>query len=197
MLIIKKIACVIFVCILCGCSQNKGLETENDFFFPNDKETFVYNAEFTFGNEVDLVKEVELQVNLVTKGEAGNIYQMAIEGVEAEEYIRSRLNMGFFYVATDEIYLYRGEAVPTESEVVEKGIIICQNASRESEAREDGMQDYIECDGKKCYYGSYNVLTETGFYETFVWEKGIGLKEYKSGFGAEREGIHIILKSSE
>ena len=42
-----------------------------------------------------------------------------------------------------------------------------------------------------CTYRSYNDLTETGYYERFVWEKGKGLIEYKSGFGAERDRIYL------
>lgn len=56
---------------------------------------------------------------------------------------------------------------------------------------EKGWHEEIMVEGTVCTYRSYNDLTETGYYERFVWEKGKGLIEYKSGFGAERDRIYL------
>lgn len=50
-------------------------------------------------------------------------------------------------------------------------VIVCQNISKE-----DTLQD-----------------TEKGYYESFIWKKGIGLWEYRSGYGARREHMEIFL----
>ncbi|MCM1231903.1 MAG: hypothetical protein NC124_18220 [Clostridium sp.] len=193
----RFIPLIIIICFFGGCNQSDGTEpakTENKFFFADDASGKIYDANFSFDNAYDLLEEVELQIICVAKEKQGIVYQLKIEGVDAEEdYIKSRLELGFFYVTDDKIYLYRGHEIPKEQDFLLNGIIICQEDSRE-ELREDGMRDYIEYNGQQCYYGSYNTLTDTGFYEMFVWEKEIGLTQYKSGFGAADEEIYITLK---
>lgn len=47
----------------------------------------------------------------------------------------------------------------------------------------------LEVKGNERVYHSYNNQIETGFYESFIWEKNIGLISYESGYGAERDSI--------
>ncbi len=63
-----------------------------------------------------------------------------------------------------------------------------EHALSETEA---GFHHYIDVENDEIIYHSYNNLTETGYYETFVWKIGVGLIQYKSGFGAERESIKL------
>ncbi|MCM1233634.1 MAG: hypothetical protein NC489_26265 [Ruminococcus flavefaciens] len=193
----RFIALIIMVCFFGGCNQSDRIElprTENEFFFADDTDGKIYDANFSFDNVYDLIEEVELQVICVAKEKQGIVYQLRIAGVDAEEdYMKSRFELGFFYVTNDKIYLYRGNEIPKEQDFLANGIIICQEDSKEEELRDDGTRDYIEYDGRQCYYGSYNTLTDTGFYETFVWERGVGLIQYKSGFGAAGEEITITL----
>ena len=57
-----------------------------------------------------------------------------------------------------------------------------------------GWHESITVNGDICEYRSYNDLTETGYYEGFLWEKGKGMLEYRSGVGAEMDGIELQIK---
>lgn len=36
-------------------------------------------------------------------------------------------------------------------------------------------------------------MVESGYFETFIWERNIGLKYYKSGYGAEFSLVELEL----
>lgn len=50
-------------------------------------------------------------------------------------------------------------------------------------------------DGSRREYRGYNTLTETGYYESFIWEAGKGLVEYRSGYGAGADAVELLLES--
>lgn len=43
-------------------------------------------------------------------------------------------------------------------------------------------------------FHSYNSKVETGYYETFDWEKNKGLTHFRRGYGAGRDSIELYLK---
>lgn len=58
---------------------------------------------------------------------------------------------------------------------------------------ESGFHSYLEVKGDKREYHSYNNQVSTGYYESFIWEKGKGLINYRSGYGAESNSIELQL----
>lgn len=40
-------------------------------------------------------------------------------------------------------------------------------------------------------YCAYNNEIESGYFETYIWERDVGLKYCKSGYGAERDLVEL------
>ena len=130
----------------------------------------------------------------------GKLYELKldfIEGVPIE-----RLCLGYFYVQKDKIYkielteenlnkVKKGEGLPDSS------VIVCQDKELKDTLSKDepGFHHYLEVDGDKREYHSYNNQVSTGYYESYTWDKGKGLINYRSGYGAERDSIELQLKN--
>lgn len=203
--------------VFCGCSDdihNKKLPVQiksdldtdiplNPFFFP-DKTNKEYNAKFTF-LDTSLPDNIKLTISEVLCFESGVLYELRIDcdndfsGRDNNGW--DRFQIGYFYVQEKVIYLLRGqdiiESIKSEEDIIKLGTIVCQNEEMEDTLHADelGWHEYILVNDNQCEYHSYNNLTETGFYESFTWEYGKGLVEYRSGFGAESEGIELQLIS--
>lgn len=182
-----------------GSKSNKQEIVRINPFFINEGEQ-VYNARFSelsSNNEV----EVKLLTEMVKEYENGILYEVKISSDKEVQdvYGTDRLNLGYFYVQSDKIYLIKDESVQgetmTEAELVGKGIIICQENEKKDLLLEDekGWHEYILVDGDRREYHGYNTLVETGYYERFIWEAEKGLIEYKSGFGAENYDIQLSI----
>lgn len=53
-----------------------------------------------------------------------------------------------------------------------------------------GWHQHLKVDGARRYYGGYYQYPQhSGYWETFIWEKGTGLVYYASGY---REGVNYI-----
>lgn len=48
-----------------------------------------------------------------------------------------------------------------------------------------------------CKMHEYNNQVETGYYETIIWKKNVGITLYKSGYGAQRDSMEIELEESD
>jgi hypothetical protein len=59
---------------------------------------------------------------------------------------------------------------------------------------EPGWHHYVTVNGDIIESHSYDKQVESGYYETFIWEKGRGLIYYASGYGAERDSIELTIK---
>lgn len=144
------------------------------------------------------MKKSNLQIILKEKYPDGFLYELNIDyGEEIEEDIKERLWLGYFFVTNNKIYRisnFSQKEVLTPDDFYQKGIVVCQEEAIENHLRSDGISEYIKADGDIRQYGQYNTLTETGFYERFVWKKRKGFIQYVSGFGAERDVIEIIVK---
>lgn len=194
--------------IVCGVSiylcrqdiflKDWGTNEDSSFFFPN-KGTWEYYARFTEVSEASDEK-IELHVMTVCNIKNDVVYELLIEtNQEIQDRYGERLNLGYFFVTEDKIYLIREEILQWESltkeTLINIGTLVCQDEEKKDAlaSGESGWHEYIEADGNIRKYCGYNSLTETGYYEQFVWEKGTGLVKYKSGYGAEADGIELSL----
>lgn len=176
----------------------------NPFFFEDDVAIADYNARFTFTG-LDLPNEVELLITEVLSYENGIMYELKINYSEdfrgRNYYGWDRFHLGYFYVQKDKIYLIQDQnvfdSIKTEEDIINSGIIVCQEEEMKDALNENegGWHEYILVNGNQREYYGYNSLSETGFYEMFIWEQGKGLIEYKCGFGAEKDDIELSLIS--
>ncbi|HEY9062691.1 MAG TPA: DUF5991 domain-containing protein [Pseudobacteroides sp.] len=169
---------------------------DNAFFFKDSVSELNYNGRFLFGESVE--KEIKLYINEVTSGNSGRIYEFKLDSIDGVP--KERLILGYFYVKKDKIY----KIEPTEEnlnkfksnkEIANDSIIVCQDTEIKDTLSDDepGWHHYLKADGDKREYYSFNNLVETGYYESFAWEKDKGLINYRSGYGAERDSIEIQL----
>lgn len=176
-----------------------GATAQTPFFFDHGTEMVEFEAEFA-GTPFGEYEQAKIQVEQVAQGENGILYTLMIES-DAEaagrySYGGDRFFLGYFYVTEDKIYrMDEAEMevdIKNEEEFPAKGTVVCQETGKEDSLKaEKGWHEMITVDGTVCTYRSYNDLTETGYYESFVWEKGKGLIEYKSGLGAEKDRIYL------
>lgn len=99
------------------------------------------------------------------------------------------------------------ETFDTDEKLIENGELVCCMERLEDElGKEDlgenemgtpiseiGKHFSIIPEGERITYSRYDTKPngETDFYENFVWERGKGLVEYRSGFRAEAEILYI------
>ena len=99
------------------------------------------------------------------------------------------------------------ETFDTDEKLIENGELVCCMERIEDElGKEDlgknemgtpiseiGKHFSIIPEGERIAYSRYDTKPngETDFYENFVWERGKGLVEYRSGFRAEAEILYI------
>lgn len=180
---------------------------KNPYFFQENIQTADYDTKFTFWDDDSLPAEMELSINELLHFDNGTLYELKLNYDETfngrDYYGWDRFHLGYFYVQEDKIYLIREagviEHIQTEADILSQGTIVCQQEELKDtlEEEEKGLHEFITLNDNQCEYHSYNNLTETGFYETFVWEKGKGLVRYKSGFGAERDDIELQMHDYE
>lgn len=169
-------------------------------YFQDDISDLRYEGQFIFQN----IDKIEVAINMKTYEESKNgklfeLYLDTIKGVPNE-----RLSLGYFFEVGDKIYKINPteenlEMIKDNEEVPDDSIIVSQSSElpdvlAEGEA---GFHHYINIEDGKIKYHSYNDLIETGYYESFTWEKGTGLVFYQSGYGAERETIKLNLISNQ
>ncbi len=207
---IKSFRIILLVCcLLCGCSQERinqedSSEQAVNYFFPQEVVSQEYTAVFSgFSGQAEQ-KDVTLSVKEVQHFKEGILYELKVDSNEEElnsyeEYRGKWWNIGFFFVKEDEIYLIRGEEIlnsfQSADEIQNAGTLVCNEAGKEDILGEDqkGWHEYIVVDGDRREYHAYNNLTETGYYECFVWEAGRGLVRYWSGYGARSNDIELFL----
>lgn len=99
------------------------------------------------------------------------------------------------------------ETFDTDEKLIENGELVCCMERLEDELgkkdlgenemgtpiSEIGKHFSIIPEGERITYSRYDTKPngETDFYENFVWERGKGLVEYRSGFRAEAEILYI------
>ncbi len=164
----------------------------NPYFIDDD--SISLNGSFLFDDDIE--KEVALRINQITTLKEGRLFELKIDPIEGIP--DDRLNLGYFYEQKDKII----RILPTEENlkglkndnvIPPDSVIVCQGdeiKDKLSQA-EKGWHQYIEINADKCEFHSYNNQVDTGYYESFTWEKNKGLVYYQSGYGAGRDSIEL------
>ena len=177
--------------------EANSIDISNSFFFKNDISLVEYDGTVSFDKTTETT--VNLNINELNHFIDGKLYELKLEPIEGIP--EDRLNLGYFYVQKDKIYkidatqenlnqLKASELLPEES------VIVCQEQEMKDSLgqEETGWHHYIEINGDKRIYHSYNNQVSTGYYESFTWEKGSGFINYSSGYGAGRDSIDISIE---
>lgn len=184
-------------------------------YFYSQTECFL-SADITYiGYELLTTVNGELKLQWLKEYNNGNLYKLTVEPVSditrclGEE----RLNI-YFYVTADNIYrlwswvvqnkeviaFYDDDALlmeilDTDEKLVENGELVCcmDEKTDELELSEIGSHVVIIQGEEKITYNRVDIGANGNrdFYEDFVWEKGKGLVEYKSGYRMEAEILYI------
>ena len=166
----------------------------NPFFFVTTDSKPAYKGMFLFDDIAK--KDVTLNINKIADLTHGKLYELKLEHIEGVP--NERLSLGYFYVQQDKIYKIK----PTEanlnmiktSEILPDGsIIVCQDTEIKDvlEKDEPGFHQYLDINGDRREFHSYNNQVSTGYYESFAWERDKGLINYQSGYGAGRDSIEL------
>lgn len=180
--------------------NDKEIVAESFFFSPGIEEQRV-NIVSTIP---DLPNKMDLLINHIESYPKGDLYELRLD-YEQEFSSKNydgwdRRNLGYFYVEGNLIYRVKENEADeictwSEEELKNSGTIVCQESPLEDklgvEAR--GFHETIDIDGNSCIYKSYYNNVETDFYEGFIWEKGKGLVNYYSGYGAQSFYLEIDL----
>ena len=191
---------------LTSCS-NVGTVKNNPYFYTEKQVELKASAQY-YELESCEEKEIKAEITMIKEYEEGDLYKLAIEpiGTLGEE----RLNI-YLYVTEDKIYrlwsytnqedeiieFYNDDKMlikylNTDEKLVENGEVVCQS-EEVSEETEPGVDYSILYTEDKVIYSRCDKREngEPGFYEWFTWEKGVGLVDYGSGFGAERDILYL------
>ena len=156
----------------------------NEFFPHQDGDIIGYTGEFMFDDIADF--DGEVKVEKMGETDDGILYCLNIlePGIELIDNFSYNTDCSKIYlnVTKDEIYLYDYD----ENGNGFKTLIMSAETTEHPTAYE------FYNDGTTSVYREANTDVETGFYQRFVFEKGIGLVEYRRGYGAGRN--HIELK---
>ena len=170
----------------------------SSFFFKDNVSQLNYKGSFLFDD--DLEKDVKMHISEVANLKYGKLYELKLDAIEGIP--NDRLNLGYFYVQKDKIYKIQPteenlSKLKTSEELPNDSVIVCQNKEIKDTLSEDesGWHHYMELNGNKREYHSYNNKVETGYYESFIWEKNKGLINYRSGYGAESDSIELQLSN--
>ena len=202
----KRALIVFAICFLLayGCaktdtSQKNAIDTSyanNKFFFANTDSKLAYKGTFLFDDMIE--QDVTLNIKEIVDLTYGKLYELKLEHIE--DVPDERLSLGYFYVQEDKIYkmdpseenlgnLKTSEQLPVYS------MIVCQDKEIKDTLWEDepGFHQYLDINGDRREFHSYNNQVSTGYYESYTWEKTKGLIYYESGYGAGRDSIALAL----
>lgn len=181
------------------------LEGENSYFFPKGTDALDFGLRGQYFIN-PMPEETRLTVELVKSYGSGNLYELKFyedysgtgrySGGTREGW--DRFHLGYFYVRGEKIYRImdidaEGIMNWSEQELMTKGQLVCQSEPMDDQldSEEKGFHEVIVIEGNTCRYSSWENYVETGFFETFVWEKGKGLMEYYAGYGAGAEYLEL------
>lgn len=169
---------------------------DNPYFFKSNISQLNYNGKFLFDDIMD--QDINLNINELANFKNGKLYELKIDAIEGVP--DNRLNLGYFYVQKDKIYKIESteeniDKLKTSEELLNDSVIVSQDKEIKDVLGKDeqGFHHYLEINEDKQEYHSYNNQVDTGYYESFIWEKDKGLVNYRSGYGAERDSIELQL----
>ena len=188
-------------------------EISNPYFCikGDDKIDFKGVAWFLTFGDIPIPKyKTKINFIEITKLKRGILYQLRIDQMSDNEIPKERLSLGYFYVQGDKIIrIWENADYEAESNVwgisqealkdlenndiiPKHSAVVCQENEIKDVLDEDelGWHQYLKVDGTRRYYGGYYQYPHhSGYWETFIWEKGTGLVYYKSGY---RDGVDYI-----
>ena len=153
-----------------------------------------YKAEYMFD---DIINEnIFLEFKLVINLNNGKIYSIKI--ITDSDIPNERKSLGYFYVTKEKIYKINLdvniiEKAKNDEIILKNSSVVYQKQSKNDKLgkKVKGFHENIVINKNKVIYNSYNNEVETGYYESFIWDNEGKLKEYKSGYGAERDSIEL------
>lgn len=180
---------------------------ENPYFFP--KNISFITAEMTYYYIGERGTTVELELHWLRQYDKGCLAKLSIVPFdEMPDYVdESRLNT-YFYVTDSEIYLIPSSIVQgdeiitfynddtavvsildTDEKLMENGELVCSTGDVEDQLIEGevGTHISIEHQGNQIIYNRKDVsqLGDLDYYESFVWEEGVGLVDFQRGYNTE------------
>ena len=184
--------------------------TEIRKFFQEDYMDLKANAEYVDDGKFEK-STVFAEWYLVKNYEYGSVYRLKVEPVGNLK--PDRLNT-YFYITNDKIYRLWGfvygenevidfcdndelltEILDTDEKLKNNGVVVCQDEEIEDELEEyeEGQHTSLHKWKNKISYNSYykKANGDLNYYETFVWEEGKGLVEFRSGFRVERDILYL------
>jgi hypothetical protein len=194
--------------------SDENINFENPYFY-SQTDCF-YSADIQY-IDVDTVTTIngELELQWLKEYNNGNLYKLMVEpDGNIIDYLGNERLIIYFYVTADKIYrlwsyvvqdgklieFYNNdilliETLNTDEKLIENGELVCctEDKTDESELSEVGKHVTIVQQGEQITYNRVDI-GESGnreFYETFVWVKGNGLVEYKSGYRMEADILYI------
>lgn len=179
--------------------ENPSNYLENQYCFQRQKSPILYKSKTTFFADIDELKTLGLLVNHIMDFENAKLFELKVDYNEDFSVRYSigwdRLFLGYFYVTDKTILFFRDPQILNDGEnaILKYAAVVCQEEAMDDKLAQDekGFHEYIEVDGDQIIYNGYNNLVETGFFERFVWKKGIGLESYVCGFGAYKDAIQL------
>jgi len=129
----------------------------------------------------------------------GEIYSLRFDlrMNERETPAAEQMDLGYFYVQENKILRAKRHEISEQEARAGKfpadATLVFQDKATKDPLGEDekGDHEWISLGGALITYHYYNNRVETGYYENLVWQKGVGLVAYRSGFGARRDEIFV------
>lgn len=198
---------VIIACLLSSCTNkergkfnltlSKENNVSNDFFSKSKIESLKFKGRFSFIDEGVIERIVKLHVEEIAKMESGTVYELKVEPVD--NVPKERLVLGYFYVEREKIY----KILPTKEHknslkkkvLPEESTIVCQEKEivDSLSKKQKGEHEYLSVNGEQREYHLYNDKVTTGYFESYIWKRNVGLLFYNSGYGAERDLVELKL----
>lgn len=198
------------VTLLCGCQNDIRVSNKIDnlYFFSEEDTSVKFEGSLYFSTFGDiLVPECEININFVKVAELkqGILYQLKIDSMEDLEIPEERLSIGYFYVQEDKIIrIWESddnvwglssqclEQLISEDKIPPQSEIVCQETEIEDSLAEgeEGWHQYLVVNGdRREFHSYYQHPQHSGYWESFTWEKGVGLIFYQSGY---RDGVDFF-----
>lgn len=189
-------------------NKTKQTKESNPYFCVEEDISIEFQGEIFFDDfgDIPIPKcKTAIYFEKITNLRQGVLYHLTINPISGLNIPEERLSVGYFYVQEDKIIRLWGndnniwslsseeiEAIVSSDKLPSQSEIVCQENEIKDSLQEDeeGWHQYLVVDGNRREFHSYYKYPQsTGYWESFTWEKGIGLVSYKSGY---RDGIDYI-----
>lgn len=190
------------------------IKVNNPYFYENESVDLTATLTY-YGADTEVVRDGTLEMKLVKNYENGDLFKLSVAN---EENIQDclgedRLNT-YFYVTDDKIYrlwayICQDEEVirfyndddlivkylDTDDKLIANGELVCceEDVTDELQPKQGGVHVTISHHDNQTVYNRVELKEDgsTHYYESFIWEKGKGLVEFRSGFRVEADILYI------